>query len=367
MASALSKEICKHTPGVKAALVPEPGRLRFVNWYLHHECNLNCGYCRCPRHPTTIMSTEQRGQALVRLRQLASREAILSIIGGEPTLRPELLLEAVSNASELGFSVSMVSNGYQLNSALLEQLSHAGLGYLAVSVDCNTGALKRDLDGALAHLAVAKRLGIVPVINTTVTRAVDYSTFRLFVRTVVGEGYFVHPLVCSPKVPGGAFSNSPEHWVPTNRLLRQIVPWLWWQKLTTGRITAAFPYLSRLPGLGAFEGGDVRLWHCSPHFRARAGGNGRGYLTLDSDGYVGPCQEYPRLANLLHIPPEELSLQSLDERFSQTTRRCPGCLHSCYVSEEGYRASVVVVAELPTYISVMSAMSRRPQAHTQVQ
>lgn len=158
----------------------------------------------------------------------------MSIIGGEPTLHPQLLLEAVEDASEFGFHVSVVSNGFGLNEDLLVRLKDAGMERLGLSVDTEEVSARIDREKAYRLLGVAKSLGIIPTVNTVFTRNSDITTFKQFAEEVIDQGFFFNFLVCNPAVSGGAFSGAPPELVPTKGQIMEIVPWLMWKKVTTG-------------------------------------------------------------------------------------------------------------------------------------
>lgn len=306
------------------------------------------------------MKPDERKEALRRLRTLSSSQAMISIIGGEPTLRPDFLVDAIKDAADAGFFVSAVSNGWGLTDDLIARLSDAGLSYLAVSVDSDRTSPKRNLERAIERLGAAKQYGIVPVVNSVITSETDIADFKAFAGTIIDNGIFISPLTCSPKVPGGAFSNASRDAVPSRRQLRELVPWLAMKKITTGRVASSFGYLWTLYNLHPGQDGNTESWHCSPNFRSPSKRDGRGYLSLDSDGFIGPCQEFPRRINLLDIPPEQLSLQFLDPIFTETTEQCPGCIYNCYINEEEVHGAKALT-EVTTGYQAITLFSNRPR------
>jgi len=302
------------------------------------------------------MDRDQRREALGRLRRLCVKQPVISVFGGEPTLTPGLLLEAVSDAASLGYLVNVVTNGSGLSPDLIRRLGSAGLYYLAISVDCDDDTEKSDLQQALDLHKVAKRQGIIPVVNAVVTRRTSPVAMKRLVTSVINAGYLFSPLMCSPEIPGGSFSGAQPDSIPTAQQLRGIIPWLAWRKLTTGRVTSSFGYLWAMYRSGSSDSRGARLWHCSSHLRPWPGTRGRGYMTLDSDGWVGSCQEFPRSVNLLEIPETRLSVRFLDDLFIEAVRRCPGCFHNCYVMEEDIRG-LRALAEMSTFIQIAAIVS----------
>ncbi len=345
-------QIVKHKYSLRACLMPG-GKLRFVNWYLLHSCDRSCCYCKVAEQKVRVMDRDLRKEALRRMTRLCARNTLLSIIGGEPTLRPDLLVEAVQDAVKEGFLVNIVTNGWGLSPDLIKRLGRAGLHHLAISVDCHGKAEKANLIRAIKLHSVTTQEGILPVINTVLTRGTDIAKFKRFGNTVMRHGIFLSPLACSPEVPSGVFSGATSTSVPTMQQFRRVVPWLIWKKVSTGLVTASLGYLLTLLRMGHTDRGETQIWHCSSTFRPKRLRKGRGFITLDSDGFVGPCQEFPRLANILEIPLNELSLALLDKEFRRTTQECPGCLHNCYVMEEEI-GGLKNIAEIPTLFRMAS-------------
>ena len=88
------KELASYSESIKGAIFPS-NELRFVNWYLQHGCDLDCSYCKVPKQKVGIMSQEDRQEVIQKVRNLCSKQPIISLLGGEPTLRPDFLVEAV--------------------------------------------------------------------------------------------------------------------------------------------------------------------------------------------------------------------------------------------------------------------------------
>ena len=278
----------------------------------------------------------------------------LSIFGGEPTIEPRLLLDAVKDGADAGFFVSLVSNLYDLTPKLIDGLGTAGLKYLGISLDSNHHSDENTISRGFSLLDYAKSKGIVPVVNTVITSETDTQTFKQFTNNVLNRGFFISAVPCSPQVPMGEFSNASFSDSPTASQIKELVPWLAWKKFMTGRVTVSFTYLQWLYEYG--KSNNPQFWHCSPNFRNTSFGPGKGYLTLDSDGYIGPCQEFPHVVNLLNIPSQNLSLKALNLPFSEVTQKCPGCLYHCFYMEEKQKG-LATVPELGNGIQVSNVIN----------
>lgn len=231
---------------LKEAVAPSPGKLRFVQYYLSHACDQDCGFCVAKDQRIPVMSRTNRREAFGRIKEFSIKHPLMSIIGGEPTLHPDLLVEAVEDASDFGFHVSVVSNGFGLNEELLERLGNAGLERLGISLDTEGVSNRVNKEKMLGLLETAKSLNIIPALNSVFTRKTDVSAYKQLVEEVISHGIFFNMLYCSPAVDGGAFSGAPKDLIATNAQMMEIVPWLMWKKLRTGYVESTFAFMKQL-------------------------------------------------------------------------------------------------------------------------
>ena len=100
-----------------------------------YRCNLNCRYCYTLSNSSLALPTDWPASTL---REIFEREsANITLLGGEPTLRPDLcnLIEAAKEARS-GRKVSVGTNGQKL--ALLQyarQLKESGLDFVFLSLN----------------------------------------------------------------------------------------------------------------------------------------------------------------------------------------------------------------------------------------
>lgn len=124
-----------------------------LNWHLTEACNYRCQYCYSTWETSTcsrelIQNPLQSAELLRELYELfcpdnssnplAKRfnwqSVRLNLAGGEPTLHTDKLRQIVNQARNLGFEVSLISNGSLLDKTLLKQLVPK-LSWLGVSID----------------------------------------------------------------------------------------------------------------------------------------------------------------------------------------------------------------------------------------
>jgi MoaA/NifB/PqqE/SkfB family radical SAM enzyme len=339
--------------------ISSQSRIRYVGWYLHHGCNLDCFYCKVPKQKIHNMNRAEAVDALTRLYAFCTKRPILSITGGEPTLNADRLTESIEDATKIGYLVQLVSNGARLFPGTIRNLRAAGLQYLALSIDIEEETRKPGINQALQILEEAIGAGLVATANIVISQDTDIKCLRKSVQDIVKSNKFVNVLICSPEVPHGSFSGALHGNVPNSEIIHNLVPWLLWKKVTTGRIMCSFTYLLTLHKLTSGSRSQLRLWHCSPNSLKSPRRHSRGYVTLDSDGYFGPCQEFPRIVNILDSSHETLTQCFTTDTFSMATEKCPGCLYNCYINAEKIRGIVGLLEVAANYKLIPSVFLNR--------
>jgi len=141
-----------------------------VIWNLIRRCNLNCKHCYSTSADTDFKGELTTAEALGVLDQLkAARVPALILSGGEPLLRPDLYTIA-ARARELGFHLSLSSNGTLLDADHAARLAAAGFDYVGVSLDGlqpthdrfrrSDDAFRKALAGLRAARAGGLRVGV---------------------------------------------------------------------------------------------------------------------------------------------------------------------------------------------------------------
>lgn len=136
----------QNTSDFKARTVDfKPGE-RNVFLHLLTKCNLACRHCYInpAQHGTNILP---KATAIDWLRLFArpERESNLILLGGEPTLHPDLA-EIIRAAKALRYAVTVDSNGFLFHN-LLERLRPDELDFLSFSLDGPDAAVNDPLRG----------------------------------------------------------------------------------------------------------------------------------------------------------------------------------------------------------------------------
>jgi MoaA/NifB/PqqE/SkfB family radical SAM enzyme len=153
----------------------KPGE-RNIFFHILTACNLSCRHCYInpAQHGTQILSLEKIARWLELFASPEKRGNVI-FLGGEPTLHPDLAA-AVARAKELGFFVTVDSNGYLFHD-FLDKTSPDLLDYLSFSLDGPDPAVNDPLRGTgvfatcVANIKRARDMGFrISVIYTVSSR-----------------------------------------------------------------------------------------------------------------------------------------------------------------------------------------------------
>src|SRR5271165_1399346 len=119
---------------------------------LTYRCNLQCPYCYNPLD-LWAYGDELDESAWSRVIDQAAQLGVLQIhfSGGEPTLRPELLVALVRRARERQLYSNLITQGTFLDDALLDALLAAGLDHIQISLQAADGSVADRIAGTTVH------------------------------------------------------------------------------------------------------------------------------------------------------------------------------------------------------------------------
>ena len=160
---------------------PGHGRISGLDWLRYgpflaqlivtRRCNLTCGYCTEYDKTSAPVPFETLYARLERLRDL--RTWAVSLMGGEPTLHPDLL-RLFSSMRELGFRRRMMTtNGLLLTKDLIEGLNDTGLTHMSLSID----GVKRN----------ATTVKVLDTLRRKLDLLADHARFDVVVSAVIGS------------------------------------------------------------------------------------------------------------------------------------------------------------------------------------
>jgi MoaA/NifB/PqqE/SkfB family radical SAM enzyme len=96
------------------------------------RCNLSCTYCNEFDSVSKPVPTTEMFDRIDRLASLGT--AIITLSGGEPLLHPDVV-EIIRHIRARGSIAELITNGYLLTAARIQQLNGAGLDHLQISID----------------------------------------------------------------------------------------------------------------------------------------------------------------------------------------------------------------------------------------
>ena len=185
--SRMGSSVSSHDPGRELFRLAAPGsptgpgRISWLDWLRYgpflaqlivtRRCNLTCGYCTEYDRTSAPVPFETLHARLELLRDL--RTWAVSLMGGEPTLHPDLL-RLFSSMRELGFRRRMMTtNGLLLTEELIEGLNDTGLTHMSLSID----GVKRN----------ATTVKVLDTLRRKLDLLADHARFDVVVSAVIGS------------------------------------------------------------------------------------------------------------------------------------------------------------------------------------
>lgn len=232
------------------------------------------------------MDLETAKSAIDWLKTLGCR--VIPIMGGEPLMRKDFILEVIRYGAENGFFMYLPTNGYLLDKAFIDEVGKAGVAAINLAVDCV--APKKGLPKAL--------LNIEPQFRYLVERQKKYGYLTFFniniCRNNIKDVKLLTEIAHQNKIGTDYHLNEPPHsFVDTTHYKHQddmlsitpdqydevteLLDWLI-EKQRQG-----WPMVNSIEHLQLFKErmkGKTKPWDC------RAGHNG---ALIRPDGSLSPC------------------------------------------------------------------------------
>lgn len=251
----------------------------FVRVIPTDACNLACRYCWQRDADEHRMSRSLFERCLERA--LALDAGVLSFLGGEPTLWPELL-PAIALCTRAHLATDLTTNGTTLSAASLAALEAAGLDMLNVSVDglaptpeSRKCALGRP--GVLEAIRAAHRRGRLRVRVNAVVGKHNVALVRELIAVAAESGVAISVGFVTHR-PGSA--RDPDvHFGPSDLdEVRGFARHVQEARRRGARIIDPDAYFH---GYARFLAGE-RFWRCNYATR-------RGWINVDPRGFVRDC------------------------------------------------------------------------------
>jgi MoaA/NifB/PqqE/SkfB family radical SAM enzyme len=258
----------------------------FTEW----RCNIDCHYCfqydNTKHNAVTGMDLDTAKSAVDWLKSLGCR--VIPLMGGEPVLRKDFVLEVIRYGSENGFFMYLPTNGYLLDKPFIDELGKTGVAAVNLAVDCI--APRRGLPKALLNIEPQfrylverqKKYGYILFFNINICRN-NIKDVRLLTEIArqnrIGTDYHLneppHHFVDVDHYnhQDDMLSVTEKEWEEVDRLLDWLI-----EKHREG-----WPMVNSIAHLKEFKlrmRGRMQPWDC------RAGHNG---ALIRTDGTLSPC------------------------------------------------------------------------------
>jgi len=142
----------------------------FTEW----RCNIDCYYCFQYNNDLPGMDIETAKSSIDWLKSIGCR--VIPIMGGEPLMRKDFILEVIRYGAENGFFMYLPTNGYLMDKAFIDEVGKAGVAAINLAVDCV--APRKGLPKALLTIEPQfrylverqKKYGYLPFFNINICR-----------------------------------------------------------------------------------------------------------------------------------------------------------------------------------------------------
>ena len=116
--------------------------------YTDWKCNIDCHYCFQFDNERPGMDLETAKSAVDWLKSIGCR--VIPLMGGEPLVRKDFVLELVRYGAEQGFFMYLPTNGYLMDKNFIDEIGQAGVAAINLAVD--TIAPRKGLPKALLNI-----------------------------------------------------------------------------------------------------------------------------------------------------------------------------------------------------------------------
>ncbi len=252
--------------------------------FTEYNCNMRCHYCYSHGSDVPGMTLETARSSIDWLKTTGCR--VVAIMGGEPLLRRDFIVDVVRYGAERGFFMYLPTNGLLLTEDFIDRVSDAGVAAINLALDGVVArpGMPKGLDRVERQFETLVRRqrthGYVLFLNMNITRhnLTDVRQLTRLARDLgLGVDYHLNerPHVDQPhwRHPDNDSYLRPEQWDQADEL----IDWLVEQK------RAGLPMVNTVAHLRAmkeFMRGQPQPWVC------RAGHNA---TCIRIDGSLAPC------------------------------------------------------------------------------
>ncbi len=159
-----------------------PRYLPVILLFVTERCNLRCLMCGvCERPGATSAADELTAEQYKTVLETAASRlgtTLVSIGGGEPLLRRDIF-DIIRNASDVGMSTHICSNGLLINKERADQLRDSGISAISISVDSPEAAVHEHLRGTGTFEATVNAIRLLRETAPDVQIGINYLITRM--------------------------------------------------------------------------------------------------------------------------------------------------------------------------------------------
>ncbi len=267
------------------------GRPVLATFQVNLRCNSACGYCDLPLN---VGRYEMTREEIQRVFSGLYRDGVRFVLvqGGEPLLRRDLP-EILGDLSEIGFQLTLITNGTKVTPQLVERLSRLPVA-ISVSLDTLNRETYRQIRGADQLSQVLEGIALLkefprPKFLTCIVSEINRAEAPAVVRFAREQGFL--PVVGAYHWNVGIYGKPDELLMYDRTSAAAVFSGLLDDKLIPPGYLRKFveDNVSWLRG--------QKLEPCDA---------GRYSIAIDASGNVSPCLAFPSVGNLLESPLSEI-------------------------------------------------------------
>jgi MoaA/NifB/PqqE/SkfB family radical SAM enzyme len=267
------------------------GRPVLATFQVNLRCNSACGYCDLPLN---VGRYEMTREEILRVFSSLYRNGVRFVLvqGGEPLMRRDLP-EVLEDLSEIGFHLTLITNGTKITPQLVERLSRLPMT-ISVSLDTLDRVKYQQIRGADQLAQVLKGIELLkdfphPKFLTCIVSEVNRAEVPAVVRFAREQGFL--PVVGAYHWNVGIYGRPDEL--------------LMYDRSNTAAVFSGLLDDNLIPSgyLRKFVEDNVR-WLSGKKLEPCDAG--RYSIAIDASGNVSPCLAFPSVGNLLESSLNEI-------------------------------------------------------------
>ncbi|MBI5492494.1 MAG: radical SAM protein [Deltaproteobacteria bacterium] len=277
---------CWYLPYLKSRYYGESFRPLLSYLFTEWKCNINCYYCYTWDNKVKGMTIETAKKSIDWLKTVGCR--VVAIMGGEPLMRKEFILDVIKYGADNGFFVYLPTNGILMDREFIDHVGSNRVAAINLAVDTvedRPGLPKnfKKIEPQFKYLVSRReRYGYIVFFNINITsmNVEDVKKLTEIAREHgIGTDYHINEM---PVIEQSHYRFAEKgYWITEDyyREIDNLVDWL------IEKNREGYPMVNSIEHLDAMKG-FIRHKHSPWTCRA-----GRNSLVIRTDGTLAPCFE----------------------------------------------------------------------------